>query len=327
MRSHAQATSHASAHAAATQAPPRPTFAIGAATDAAEAEADAIAARVLGGPTLRRKCDACEREEKLSRRSDGGEVMPDAGSAVGAALAEPGTALASHDAAFFGHGMGADLSGVRVHTGAAADRAARSVGARAFALGHHVVFADGEYRPAGGEGRRLLAHELAHVVQERAAPTLRRQPARPRNRAFSAHGVNVLIRSDCETTAGFSFDLMRTAVTEALDRIFDSECIAARPRAAMQRNLTRHGLDFHCADSADLTNVGACAEATGFSIPANIFTIGTVGLDPARCGPLAGTVLHEIVHVVRGEFGEDLPESCEASCFNEPGDPTLCRGS
>jgi hypothetical protein len=302
-------------------------FRIGAANDTAEAEADAIAARVLGGPTLRRTCDACEREEKLSRRADGGAVTAAAGGAVGAALAEAGTTLPAGDAAFFGHGMGADLSAVRVHTGPVADRAARSVGARAFALGQHVVFAEGEYRPDSGEGRRLLAHELAHVVQERAAPTLRRQAARPRNRAFAAHGVNVLIRSDCETTAGFTFDIMRTAVTSALDAIFTTECIAPRPRAAMQRNLTRHGLDFHCADSASLSNVGACAEATGFSIPANIFTIGTNGLDAALCGPLAGTVLHEIVHVVRGQFGEDLPESCEASCFNEPGDPTLCRGS
>lgn len=317
---------HEGGRPAASPAAPMP-FRIGAANDAAEAEADAVAARVLAGPTLRRTCDACEQEEKLSRRADGGTVTPAAGGAVGAALAEAGTTLAAGDAAFFGRGMGADLSAVRVHTGPVADRAARSVGARAFALGQHVVFANGQYSPGSSEGRQLLAHELAHVVQERAAPTLRRQAARPRNRAFAAHGVNVLIRSDCETTAGFSFDIMRTAVTSALDAIFTTECIARRPRGAIQGNLRRNGLDFHCADSASLTNAGACAEATGFSIPANIFTIGTNGLDPGQCGPLAATILHEIVHVVRGQFGEDLPESCEASCFNEPGDPTLCRGS
>jgi hypothetical protein len=320
MRAHAQPG--LAAHPAAAP----PPFRIGAVNDAAEAEADAIAARVLGAPTLRRKCDACEREEKLSRRADGGSVSPHAGTAVGAALGEAGAGLSAGDAAFFSHRMGADLSTVRVHTGPAADRAARSVGARAFALGHHVVFAEGEYRPGSGEGRRLLAHELAHVVQDGAAPTLRREAARPRNRSFSSNGVTVLIRSDCETTAGFSFESMRTAVTSALDMIFTSECIAPRPRAAMQRNLTRHGLDFHCADSANLTNVGACAEATGFSIPANIFTIGTNGLDPGQCGPLASTILHEIVHVVRGQFGEELPRSCEASCFAQPGNPALCRG-
>lgn len=309
-------------------APAPMPFRIGAVNDAAEAEADAVAARVLAGPTLRRKCDACEREEKLSRRSDGGAVSPDAAGAVNAALAEPGMPLPANDAGFFSAGMAADLSGVRLHTGGRADRAARSVGARAFALGRDIVFAEGAYRPGTGEGRHLLAHELAHVVAEGQAPTLRRQPApAPRNRSFSAHGVTVLIRSDCETTAGFSFATMRTAVTSALDAIFTTKCIAPKPRGAIQANLKKNGLDFHCADSASLQTPGVCAEATGFSIPANIFTIGTAALNAGTCGPLASTILHEIIHVVRGQFGEDLPRSCEASCFAQSGDPKLCRGS
>jgi hypothetical protein len=303
-------------------------FRIGAANDAAEAEADAVAARILGSPTLRRACAECERDEKLSRVSDGSAVSPDAAGAVNAALAEPGMPLAANDAGFFGAGMAADLSSVRLHTGGRADAAARSVGARAFALGQDIVFAEGAYRPETGEGRRLLAHELAHVAAEGRAPTLRRQPApAPRNRSFSAHGVTVLIRSDCETTAGFSFATMRTAVTAALDAIFTTKCIAAKPRGAVQANLKKNGLDFHCADSASLQTPGACAEATGFSIPANIFTIGTAALVAGTCGPLASTILHEIIHVVRGQFGEDLPRSCEASCFAQAGDPTLCRGS
>lgn len=311
---------------AATPAPL--PFRIGAANDAAEADADAVAARVLDASTLRRTCDACEREETLSRSSDGSAISPDAAGAVNAALGETGMPLAANDAGFFGAGMAADLSGVRLHTGGRADRAARSVRARAFALGRDIVFAEGAYRPETGAGRRLLAHELAHVAAEGAAPTLRRQPApAPRNRSFSAHGVTVLIRSDCETTAGFSFATMRTAVTSALDAIFTSKCIAPKPRGAIQANLKKNGLDFHCADSAVLETPGACAEATGFSIPANIFTIGTAALVAGTCGPLASTILHEIIHVVRGQFGEDLPRSCEASCFAQPGDPALCRGS
>jgi hypothetical protein len=60
---------------------------------------------------------------------------------------------------------------VRVHTDSAADTLARSVQARAFTTGSDVWFAAGEYRPGTGEGDRLLAHELAHVVQQRGAPT------------------------------------------------------------------------------------------------------------------------------------------------------------
>ena len=70
--------------------------------------------------------------------------------------------------------MGADFSAVRVHTGAPADRAADAVSANAFALGRHVVFARNAYRPGEPAGRRLLAHELAHVADAPTSHVLRR---------------------------------------------------------------------------------------------------------------------------------------------------------
>ena len=64
-----------------------------------------------------------------------------------------------------------DLSDVRVHTDDTADRLNRSVSARAFATGTDVYFAKGEYSPGSAAGDRLIAHELAHVVQQRGAPS------------------------------------------------------------------------------------------------------------------------------------------------------------
>ena len=64
-----------------------------------------------------------------------------------------------------------DLSDVRVHTDDVADRLNRSVSARAFATGSDVYFARGQYNPGSAAGDRLIAHELAHVVQQRGAPT------------------------------------------------------------------------------------------------------------------------------------------------------------
>jgi hypothetical protein len=64
-----------------------------------------------------------------------------------------------------------DLSDVRVHTDDRADRLNRSVSARAFATGSDVYFARGEYNPGSAAGDRLIAHELAHVVQQRGAPS------------------------------------------------------------------------------------------------------------------------------------------------------------
>jgi hypothetical protein len=69
--------------------------------------------------------------------------------------------------AYFEPRFGHDFSRVRVHSGPGAVESARSVNAQAYTVGSHVVFDRNRYDPAGGEGRELLAHELAHVVQQR----------------------------------------------------------------------------------------------------------------------------------------------------------------
>jgi hypothetical protein len=67
-------------------------------------------------------------------------------------------------------GLGADFSSVRVHTGTAAAAATRTLDAIAFAHRDHIAFAPGQYAPEAPAGRHLLAHELAHVVQQGAVP-------------------------------------------------------------------------------------------------------------------------------------------------------------
>ncbi|MES1245798.1 MAG: DUF4157 domain-containing protein [Acidobacteriota bacterium] len=62
----------------------------------------------------------------------------------------------------FGH----DFSRVRVHSGAAAERSAQDVNAHAYTVGHNIVFDAGAFAPGTQRGRRLLAHELTHVVQQ-----------------------------------------------------------------------------------------------------------------------------------------------------------------
>ena len=65
----------------------------------------------------------------------------------------------------FGH----DFSGVRVHTDARAAESAWSVNALAYTVGRDVVFGTGQYAPGTSGGRRLLAHELTHVVQQQGS--------------------------------------------------------------------------------------------------------------------------------------------------------------
>jgi Domain of unknown function (DUF4157) len=77
--------------------------------------------------------------------------------------------------------FGYDFGKVRIHTDARAVESARDLRARAYTVGNDIVFAAGEYRPESEAGRRLLAHELAHVVQrkESAGPVIRRQAQNP----------------------------------------------------------------------------------------------------------------------------------------------------
>jgi hypothetical protein len=64
--------------------------------------------------------------------------------------------------------LGADFSDVRVHADRAADESARAINAQAYTAGSHIVFQHGHYDPASRRGRYVLAHELTHVVQQRA---------------------------------------------------------------------------------------------------------------------------------------------------------------
>jgi len=66
--------------------------------------------------------------------------------------------------------LGESLHDVRVHTDEGAAALARAVSARAFTVGKDIFFASGEYRPGSRDGQELIAHEVAHVVQQRDAP-------------------------------------------------------------------------------------------------------------------------------------------------------------
>ncbi len=81
-----------------------------------------------------------------------------------------GSALDEPTRNFMESRMGADFSDVRVHTGAKATEAARSVQAHAYTVGSDVVFQDGQFNPSSTDGKKMLAHELTHVVQQRSGP-------------------------------------------------------------------------------------------------------------------------------------------------------------
>lgn len=81
-----------------------------------------------------------------------------------------GSALDASTRGFMESRLGADFGDVRIHTGSRATEAARSVQAHAYTVGSDVVFQDGRYNPSSSDGKKMLAHELTHVIQQRSGP-------------------------------------------------------------------------------------------------------------------------------------------------------------
>jgi hypothetical protein len=184
----------------------QPKLTVSQPNDPAEREADHVAALVMRMATpasvnstrsfsshssreVQRKCAPCEEEEekKLQRKESDPQSPVGSSLAANASPGGPGRPLDSATRGFFEPRFGQDFSDVRVHDDARADASARSWNALAFTLGREVVFRAGHYEPHTQTGQRLLAHELAHVVQQRGHDqTIQRMVACPERLADSA---------------------------------------------------------------------------------------------------------------------------------------------
>jgi uncharacterized protein DUF4157 len=129
----------------------------------------ACGTHTAGGNT----CNAC-KQEKLQRKATTGARSNAVPPSVHDVLATPGAVLAPSVRATMERGFGHDFSQVRVHNDAAAARSAAAVDAAAYTVGSHVVFGAGSFAPDTRAGRHLIAHELAHVVQQNSGGLMRK---------------------------------------------------------------------------------------------------------------------------------------------------------
>lgn len=102
---------------------------------------------------------------RKAERDDNG-VAAGADHAVASAASSSGSALPDTVMRKFESSLGADLSSVRVHTGGASEHAAHAVGAKAYTMGQDIHFGASQYDPHSDAGQHLLAHEVAHTVQQ-----------------------------------------------------------------------------------------------------------------------------------------------------------------
>ncbi|MDB5033588.1 MAG: LysM repeat-containing protein [Chlorobi bacterium] len=158
---------------------------INAPGDIYEQEADRVAEQVTSASASVASPNPDSADEDATRENDsaGDEMLRTkrvaahdfgertAPPAVHDALRSSSQPLDSSTRKFMESRFGHDFSGVRVHTDAGAADAASAVNARAFTVAGSIVFGNGEYAPQTGGGRKLLAHELTHVVQQRSGST------------------------------------------------------------------------------------------------------------------------------------------------------------
>jgi hypothetical protein len=156
---------------------------VGNASGLADASAVAgVSIRPARWQGLQREC-ACGGTCSSCRQEDGGNALwrkPTAGVAphqplsppppiVQSVLRTPGQPLDSSIRTFMEGRFGRSFARVSVHTGAAAEASARAVDAAAYTVGRDIVFGPGQYQPGSPVGRRVIAHELVHVVQQSGA--------------------------------------------------------------------------------------------------------------------------------------------------------------
>ncbi len=204
-----------------------------------EQEADRVAEQVLRipDPVLQRQYNrssessaprtTAAEEALIGRPGQSASCAADVSSDFTSRLGN-GVPLDTASRHYFEPRFGQDFSNVRIHDGPQAAATAASIQARAFTLGRDVVFAAGEHKPDSASGKRLLAHELTHVVQQSGvAPQLRRQPAAqpapapvtPASDADIRYMVNTAIEMFARSAEHFQHSQVNAAV---LDRVLSS---------------------------------------------------------------------------------------------------------
>ena len=213
----------------------QPKLMVNAPNDVYEQEADSIADRVMRMPlvsskaqgtqgmlasSVQRKCAHCEEEEKkkmpIMRKAESGggfETSPAFASQLSSTRGG-GQAMPSETKGFMESRFGRDFSHVRLHTDGTAADMSTGIQAKAFTHGSDIYFNRGEFSPNTEGGRRLLAHELVHTVQQNkdTIQTIQRQtindsfstPASERGPLWDAE-LTILNAPDSETEALTSF--------------------------------------------------------------------------------------------------------------------------
>jgi hypothetical protein len=189
----------------------QPQLEIGPVNDPMEREADAVADHVMRNPFsgatfagvssrqgagVQRKCSECEAEERVQRKAHSpataGHAHPRLSNQIKASQTD-GKPLDRTAQTFMEGSFGNDFSQVRIHTDDQSANMNQELNARAFTVGNHIYFNQGQYQPESMGGMHLLAHELTHTLQQGKGIQKKIQRAHPAVVAGGAFAAGVII--------------------------------------------------------------------------------------------------------------------------------------
>lgn len=217
--------------------------------DESEREADRVADQVMRMPESSSRqepadtrapiqCESCEEpdsKKELQRKAVGAASSSVVPVSVEQTLNSGGLPLDPITRSFMEGRFGHDFSRVRVHSDAAAGQSARAVNASAYTVGNNIVFDAGRFSPTTHDGRKLLAHELSHVVQQSSGNVfLGRQKAKD----DKDKKVSKRIKIPPGTTSVREFRLY--AETKIFGRVLNLKWEAESPLAGVYQNISKH---------------------------------------------------------------------------------------
>jgi hypothetical protein len=277
--------------------------------DAHEREADAVADRVMripGGdvPIMRKaisgaSCESTpsqepeeEDQEEVMRSPVSGQVQrhPDLAARLGESRTS-GSPLPDGVRSFMESRIGADFRGVRVHTDSPAVRMTEELSAAAFTSGDDIYFRAGYYQPDAAAGRKLLAHELTHVVQQQAG------------RATPTSGEMPILRYTLNGFPAAEASLMDSAIASAKATVGSCDYLTWFGKHDITTALESVRYDY-------VPDLGLC----GWTFPSSWYIeVGSKAFNQQKCCDLASTLAHEASHVMWRTEGGARKMECE--CF------------
>lgn len=335
--------------------------------DSYEQEADRVADQVMGmsEPTAMAlpHQGACGGLQRATPGAPGQQAAPPI---VHEVLRSPGQPLDAATRAFFEPRFGYDFSQVRVHFDERAADSARALDALAFTVGQHVVFGASQYAPTSPSVRTLLAHELAHVIQQGNTPAplsvdRLSSPADSLEQAAEAAAAAVTSRTDASgpsihSEGGSTSTLFRRVVPRLVHCTANTDYAPADPVAALT-DVDNSARDFADQIAQSFADDAVVAQTGVPDEPSDTFQSyqDHFGLPPAE-GPgflnrLTGAVkpsqgvamseelgvLSRRFAIVRRMFGDFINYRCHGAtaasfggCTDDPcngeGDAASCRG-